>query len=213
MKNIYTQMVDNENQKSHPFGISEKRFCWINNYSNGNDLKNHKKILRKNIDNLEGGIGRFLTRIRIENEKEKEKEAQKLSRNNINRKKAHKYLNLNSQRVIYPEKDTEVKKVNKKRTYGSQEKNLMHSTDGRITSLLKKTPLHFKNRGKKIMNNSVEYGKKRDTDLFSDAFLNDKEYNRIPGVDRKHLIHKVNIETEPLDVFSFGRKHFYCFRK
>ena len=117
-------MVDNENQKSHPFGISEKRFCWINNYSNGNDLKNHKKILRKNIDNLEGGIGRFLTRIRIENEKEKEKEAQKLSRNNINRKKAHKYLNLNSQRVIYPEKDTEVKKVNKKRTYGSQERKI-----------------------------------------------------------------------------------------
>ena len=89
----------------------------------------------------------------------------------------------------------------------------MHSTDGRITSLLKKTPLHFKNRGKKIMNNSVEYGKKRDTDLFSDAFLNDKEYNRIPGVDRKHLIHKVNIETEPLDIFSFGRKHFYYYRK
>ena len=128
----------------------------------GNDLKNHKKILRKKNDNLEGGIGRFLTRIRIENEKEREKEAQKLSRNNINRKKAHKYLNLNRHRVIYPEKDTEVKKVNKKRTYGSHEKNLMHSTDGRITSLLKKTPLHFKYRGKKMMNNSVDYGKKKE---------------------------------------------------
>ena len=51
MKNIYTQMVNNEIQKSHPFGQSEKRFNWINNYSNGNDLKKHKKIERKK-DNL-----------------------------------------------------------------------------------------------------------------------------------------------------------------
>ena len=209
MKNIYTQMVDSEKQKSRAFGISEKRFDWVNNYSNGNDLKNHKKILRKNKDNLEGGIGRYLNRIRIENEREREKENKLINNNNIPQKKAHKYLDLNSLRVIYPEKDTEIKKVNKKRTYGSQEKNLLHTTDGRITSLLDKTPLQFKNRGKKMLNNSVDYGRKRDTDLFSDEFLNDKKYNRIPGVKRKHIIPKVNIETQPLDEFSMGRKHFY----
>ena len=209
MKNLYTQIVDNENQKSHPFGIAEKRFSCVNSYSNGNDLKNHKKIIRKKNDNLEGGIGMFLTKNKIENEKEIEKEAERIFRNNVNRKKAHKYLNLNSQRVIYPEKDTEVKKVNKKRTYGSQEKNLLHTTDGRITSLLEKTPLSFKNKGKKMFNNSVDYGKKKDTNLFSDEFLNDKKYNRIPGVARKHLIPIVNIESQPFDFFSRERKHIY----
>ena len=39
MKNIYTQMMNNEIQKSHPFGQSEKRFNWINNYSNRNDMR------------------------------------------------------------------------------------------------------------------------------------------------------------------------------
>lgn len=212
MKNIYTQMVDNEKQKTRAFGISEKRFDWVNNYSNGNDLKNHKKIIRKHQDNLEGGIGRYLNRIRIENEKEREKEGN-LFNKKISQRKALKYLNLNSQRVIYPEKDTEIKKVNKKRTYGSQDKNLLHTTNGRITSLLDKTPLEFKHRGKKMLNNSVDYGRKKDTDLFSDAFLNDKKYNRIPGVDRKHLIQKVNLETQPLDFYSMGRKHFYYYYK
>ena len=208
MKNIYTQMVDNENQKSHPFGYAEKRFYWINNYSNGNDLKNHKKLLRKNKDNLEGGIGRYLNRIQLENQKENEEE-NNLLKNKINRRRAHKFLNLDSQRVLYPEKDTEIKKIHKKRTYGSQEKDLLHKTNGRITSLLDKTPLYFENRGKKMFNNSVDYGKKKDTDLFSDEFLNDKNYNRIPGVKRKHLLNKINVESEPTDPFGKKKKHFY----
>ena len=212
MKNIYTQMVDNERQKNHAFGISEKRFDWVHNYSNGNDLNNHKKIIRTHKDNLEGGLGRYLNKISLENEIENQKKNNTLKNKNISQKKALKYLNLNSQRVIYPEKDTEIKKVNKKRTYGSQEKNLLHITDGRITSLLDKTPLRIRYGGKKTFNNSVDYGRKRDTALFSEAFLNDKKYNRIPGVKRKHLIHKVNLETQPLDEFSMGRKHF-CFYK
>jgi hypothetical protein len=194
MKNIYTQMVNNENQKFHPFGQSEKRFNWINNYSNGNDLKIHQKIVRKK-DNLEGGIGRFLTKNRIENEKQSEKN----SFENNNKRKQNKLLNINSQRVIYPEKDIEVKKVNKIRTYESMRKNSLHNTDGRITTLLGKTPLNFKYRGKRTYNNSVDYGKRKDTNLFSEEFLNDKNYNRIPGVTRKHLIHKVNLETRQLD--------------
>ena len=201
--------MESENQKSRAFGVSEKRFDWVKNYSNGNDLTNHKKIIRKAKDNLDGGVGIYLNKIMKENEKAREQQEKDIINNRINLAKAHKYLNLNSQRVIYPEKDTEIKKVNKKRTYGSQEKNLLHTTDGRITTLLGKTPLHFRNRGKKMLNNSVDYGRKKDTNLFSDEFLNDKKYNRIPGVKRKHIIPKVNIETQPLDMFSFGRKHFY----
>ena len=204
-------MLSTENQKSHPFGLAEKRFEWANNYSNGNDLKKHKKFLNKTKDNLEGGIGRFLNRIIRENEMKREREKNLSNNKYINRNKGYKNLNLNSQRVIYPEKDTEIKKVNKKRTYRSQEKNLLHTTDGRITSLLKKTPLKFINKGKK-MNCSVEYGRKKDTNLFSDEFLNDKKYNRIPGVKRKHLTHKVNIETQPLDIFANGRKHFSYYK-
>lgn len=210
MKTIYTQIVNNENQKSHPFGQSEIRFNWVNNYSNGNDLKKHKKIVRPK-DNLEGGIGRFLTRNRIENEREMEM-------NSINnnpkgpRARDYKYLNLNSQRVIYPEKDNEIQKVNKKRTYGSVEKNLLHTTDGRITTLLNKTPLQFNYRGKKMFNNSVENWRKKDTNLFSDDFLNDKSYNRIPGVSRKHLIHKVNVETQPINQFGKkGHNNYYYY--
>ena len=123
--------------------------------------------------------------------------------------RGHKYLRLNSQRVIFPDKDTEIKKVKKKRTYGSLEKNLMHTTDGRITSLLDKTPLNIRNKGKKMFHNSIDYGRRKDTNVFSDEFLNDRSYNRIPGVTRKHLIHKVNIETKPKDEFGAGRKHFY----
>ena len=203
MKNIYTQMMNNEIQKSHPFGQSEKRFNWNNNYSNGNDLKKHKKIVRKK-DNLEGGIGRFLTKNRLENEKQNEKNSFE-----NNQRKKNKLLNINSQRVINPEKDTEVKKVNKIRTYGSMEKDLLHTTDGRITTLLCKTPLNFKYRGKRTYNNSVDYGKRKDTNLFSEEFLNDKNYNRIPGVTRKHLTHKVNLETQQLDKQNGIRNYIY----
>jgi hypothetical protein len=208
MKTIYTKMVNNEIQKSHPFGRTEKRFNW-QNYSNGNDLKRHKKIVRMQ-DNLEGGIGRFLNRNRILNEREREKNNLKSHRNG-SVERAHKYLNLDSQRVIYPEKDTEIQKVNKKRTYRSNEKDLLHTTDGRITTLLDKTPLHFNYRGKKMFNNSIDYGRKKDHNLFSNEFLNDMSYNRIPGVQRKHLNQNVNQESNPNDYYR-GIKHYRRYR-
>lgn len=202
-------MVNNEIQKSHPFGHTEKRFNW-QKYSNGNDLKRHKKIVRMQ-DNLEGGIGRFLNRNRILNEREREREKNELkTHRNGSVERAHQYLNLNSQRVIYPEKDTEIQRVNKKRTYRSNEKDLLHTTDGRITTLLDKTPLHFKYRGKKMFNNSIDYGRRKDTNLFSDEFLNDMSYNRIPGVPRKHLNQNVNQESNPDDYW--GRKQYRRYR-
>ena len=190
MKNLYTQIVNTESQKSHPFGLAEKRFAWVEIYSNGNDLVNHKKLFTKNKDNLEGGIGHYFQRIQSENEKEREREINMLKYNleNKNQKKMkYKYQNLNSQRVIYPEKDTEVKKIIKKKTYENTKKSLLYSTSGNISSLFMRTPAVLKNKGKRIMNNSVDYGRKKDTNLFSDAFLNDKTYNRIPGVMRKNI--------------------------
>ena len=211
MKNIYTQIVNTEMQKSHPFGLSEKRFAWVEIYSNGNDLINHKKLFNKKKDNLEGGIGHFFSRIQLENQKEREREKNMLrySMDNKKGKKIkYKYQDLNSQRVMYPEKDTEIKKINKKKTYENSNKNLLYTTTGNISSLFMRTPYMVKNKGKKIMNNSVDYGRKRDTDLFSDSFLNDKQYNRIPGVTRKCLVKRMNYHGKPLEDIKQGRRHF-----
>ena len=206
------QMANYEKQKAHPFGMGEKRFEWTKFFSNGNDLKKHKRKINRSIDNLEGGIGKFLSRNRVENDKEQKtafllNNYNKFANRNRNRNKLIKYLSLNSQRVIEPEKDTEIKKPNKKRTYRSQEKNLLHSSGGRITSLLNKTPLKYEYKGRKTFYNSVDYGIKKDTDYFSDEFLNDRKYNRIPGVKRKHISHKLNLETKPLE----GRKRYLCY--
>ena len=211
MKNIYTQIVNTEMQKSHPFGLSEKRFTWVEIYSNGNDLKNHKKLFHKKKDNLDGGVGHYFARIQSENEKERKREQNMLKyalENKKGKKMRYKYQNLNSQRVIYPEKDTEVKKVEKKKTYENTNKNLFYTTSGNISSLFMRTPYVLRSKGKKIMNNSVEYGRKRDTDLFSESFLYDKEYNRIPGVMRKCFVPKVNYFGKPLEDIKQGRKHF-----
>jgi len=198
MKNIYTQIVDKESQKNHPFGLAEKRFKWVEFYSNGNDLKGRKGIIRNKMrDNLEGGISKFVARNNFYNE-----------RNNYMLKKASKFINISSQRVIYPEKNHEKKRINKKRTFGSLDKSLRYQNKGIISSLIDRTPLEPVGGGRKMLINSVDYGRKKDTKLFSDAFLNDPKYNRIPGVDRKHLIKNVNRESEPSEMFSLGRKHY-----
>ena len=196
-------------QKSHPFGLAENRFTWVKIYCNGNDLKNHKKLFKIRKDNLEGGIGHFFEKMKIENEKEMEKNFLKESLNPKKQKKMkYRFQNLSSERVINPEKDTEVEKISKKRTYENSKNNLFYSTNGKISLLFKRTPLVVRNKGKKILNNSVDYGRKRDTNLFSDDFLNDKTYNRIPGVMRKNSIKKINYQVKPIENIKYGRKHF-----
>jgi len=198
-------------QKSHPFGLAENRFTWVKMYCNGNDLKNHKKLFNIRKDNLEGGIGHYFQKIKLENDKELEVE-KNLLKDNLNHKKQKKmkyrFQNLSSQRVINPEKDTEVEKISKKRTYENSKNNLFYTTNGKISSLLKRTPLVVRGQGKKILNNSVDYGRKRDTNYFSDDFLNDKTYNRIPGVMRKNISKKMNYQVEPIENIKYGRKHF-----
>ena len=77
MKNLYTQMVDSENQKSHPFGIAEKRFNWINNYSNGNQeqlpLYEEEVILVNNPEDPNNPIKkRILKRVKTEYDAEED---------------------------------------------------------------------------------------------------------------------------------------------
>ena len=198
-------------QKSHPFGLAENRFTWVKMYCNGNDLKNHKKLFNIRKDNLEGGIGHYFQKIKLENDKELEVE-KNLLKDNLNHKKEKKmkyrFQNLSSQRVINPEKDTEVEKISKKRTYENSKNNLFYTTNGKISSLFKRTPLVVRGQGKKILNNSVDYGGKRDTNYFSDDFLNDKTYNRIPGVMRKNISKKMNYQVKPIENIKYGRKHF-----
>ena len=172
MRNLYFQISNHEIQRSHPFGHAEERFNWINGCCDGNDLKTPtrpRKIIR---DNLEGGIGRFLLRNQMLNEKEG------LNNNNNNcykhpRRNLNKFININTERVLDPEKNTEKEIVNKKKTYIGEEKNLRHETGGRITSLFDKTPLEFNYRGKKTFyNNSMDYGYKNRSkalNLFDDS--------------------------------------------
>lgn len=197
-------------QKSHPFGLAENRFTWVKIYSNGNDLSKHKKLFKAKIDNLDGGIGHYFAKIKLENEKEMEKNLLKNSLDYKKQKKMkYKFQNLDSQRVIHPERDTEKTKISKKRTYEKFKNNLFYTTDGKISSLFKRTPLVVRNKGKKILNNSMDYGRKRDTNYFADDFLNDKSYNRIPGVARKTMLKKINYEFKPLEDIKQGRRHYY----
>ena len=144
MKDNYEQIDGAEIQKCHPFGLAEKRFSWVNKYNNGNDLKNHKKLFKKKKDNLEGGLGRFFSRIKLEETKEKERE-KNLLEHTLNLKKRnkmkYKYQNINSQRVIFPEKNTEKNKTIKKKTYEKLNKSLLYHTNGSLSSFTVKLAL------------------------------------------------------------------------
>ena len=160
IKNIYTRMVTQESQKAHPFGLAEKRFRW-SKVSNGNDIKTfaHKNI-NKHKDNLEGGIGRFLS------------QTDHSTFSSIYAKKKQYEQNSNfhkTVRVINPELDTERNKyiTHKKRSMSTE--STRHCTDGSFQSLMKRTPSSFKVRGKK-RNGSLD----KEHNIFSKEFLNEK---------------------------------------
>ena len=160
IKNIYTRMVTQESQKAHPFGLAEKRFRW-SKVSNGNDIKTfaHKNI-NKHKDNLEGGIGRFLS------------QTDHSTFSSIYAKKKQYEQNSNfhkTGRVINPELDTERNKyiTHKKRSMSTE--STRHCTDGSFQSLMKRTPSSFKVRGKK-RNGSLD----KEHNIFSKEFLNEK---------------------------------------
>ena len=108
-----------------------------------------------------------------------------------------------------PEKDNEYKKITKKKTYENFKNNIFYTTDGSFSSLFHRTPWISKNKGKKILNYSVDYGRKRDTDIFAESFLYDKKYNRIPGVLRKGCVPNLEYFVKKLTGVEKNKKHFY----
>lgn len=197
---IYKQMAQTETQKTHPFGISEKRFEWTKNLSNGNDLKPISRMRKS--DNLEGGIGRFLNKKKVDlNRTTDDNYARKIKLNNNAYRK--------TQRVIYPNHNNEIYKSTKKKTFEQYAELLRHRTDGTYKSLIDKTPNESfpLNQGKKKLNSSMEYSF-QPTNMFSEKFLCDPNYTRIFGVDRKKIIKKPNSESQPLMFDKNGRKHF-----
>ena len=198
-------------QKSHPLGYLENRSALAKRYWNCNDFQHRKKLFKPKLDNLDGGIGYYFSKIKLENQKKMDQNYLKRYLNNKKEQKMtkYKYQNLNSKRVIYPEKNTEFNKTTKKRTFKNSKSNLFNVTDGRISSLFLRTPWTTTGKGKKILNYSVDYGRKRDTDIFSDAFLNDKKYNRIPGVLRKGNVPRIEQFLSPISNTNKGKKHFH----
>ena len=163
IKNIYTRMVTQESQKAHPFGLAEKRFRW-SKVSNGNDIKTfaHKNI-NKHKDNLEGGIGRFLSQTDHSTFSSiYAKKKQYEQKNNY-----HK-----TGRVINPELDTERNKyiTHKKRSMSTE--STRHCTDGSFQSLMKRTPSSFKVKGKKKFGSLDRVNKEHN--IFSKEWLNEK---------------------------------------
>ena len=201
LREIYIKMLNEETQKNHPFGLSEPRFHYIETstgISNGNDIKKRNKKINNRKDNLEGGIGKFLS-IEIKNENNIKRPY--TSRNNIN----SFYKNLNTNRVIQPNLNNEPSKQIRKRINNSMEKYI-YKNNGNIYSLFNKTPISFPIKGKKRVNGSFD---KNGVDFFSKDFLYDNKHNPIIGNGgRLHLSMYANKETEPKDIFSSGRKHF-----
>ena len=199
-KIICTLIENHERQKSHPFGVSEKRFTWVNIYSNGNDLKNRQKEFEPILNISEANISQSFSKIKLENDKKYNENFLKKFLNNKKERKNYKYKyeNINSKRVVNPEKDKEIKTITKKKTYENFKNNLFYTTNGSFSSLFHRTPWIIKNKGKKILNYSVDYGRKRDTDIFSESFLYDKKYDRIPGVLRKGCVPNIEFFAKQL---------------
>lgn len=201
----------NRQKENYPFSSKEKRFDWINKYNNGNDL--HRKYKNNKVykDHLDGGIGNFMN-------KEPEHKKVKLNEEKMQKsdyyKIKNKFKNFNkyqfTQRVIYPENDTEKKRVTKIRTFKSQEKDLRYTTDGTYGSLMLKTPVTFPIKGRKRMNKSIDCGNKPDSILFYEDKIEEcmKDNNRLFGVERKFRSKVINTES-PLEPYKFGRKHFF----
>ena len=117
-----------------------------------------------------------------------------------------------TQRVLLPESNKEkTEKTHRIRICGSQEKDLRHTTDGTIKSLLMRTPVNFQMKGgRKRIKKSFDSGNRPDNEIFFEYTIGDLSMigDRLYGVERKLRSKVINIESET-PPFRFGRKHFY----
>ena len=119
-----------------------------------------------------------------------------------------------TQRVLCPQNNPEKNKINKIKTYSSQEDILRHKTDGTYKSLMNITPEVFPIKGRKRMNKSIDCGNKPDSIIFYEDKLEEckKDNNRLFGVERKYRTKVINTESE-IQPYKFGRKHFFSQEK
>ena len=190
----------------------------------GNDLIlrriDRKKKNRVMPDNLKYGIGNFMNVMIINKKKGKDLDK---SYNADYYKIKNKYQNeFNkykfTQRVLIPQKNTEpveMEKTKRIRKFGSQEKNLRHTTDGTFKSLMLKTPDSFPTKGRKRINKSIDCGNKPDSDIFlvnkmEDYIKNDD--NRLFGVERKFRNRFAN-EESVIPPYKLAKRHFFEFEE
>lgn len=156
------------NQSSYPFGLTEQRFKWQNLEDKSNPINpTDVKLFKKHIpikNSFDGGFDSFFNHT----------PNTKLKRNNSVDTLYNK-INKNSQRVLYPEKDTTNSKQKGKKcifidVYNEdKEKKLRHSTGGSMKSLLDETPISFPVRGKKRVR-TVSFDNKGTLNLFSEDY-------------------------------------------
>ena len=173
MKSAYDNFLLLRNQSSYPFGLTEQRFKWQklddkSNPINPDDVKNHlRRIPIKN--SFDGGFENFFNM----------NHRQKIKRNNsVSILYDKRNYGLNSQRVIYPEKNNDKRDISQPRgkkccfidAYGKEkEKKLRHSTGGSMKSLLDETPMSFPVRGKRKVHNT-SFDNKGTLNLFSEDY-------------------------------------------
>lgn len=151
-------------QRSHPFGINEKRFSWKKNFGNGNDFKIKEKIKGKRKDNLEGGLGKFLM---------EERRDRRFLNHSINAshslsriKKLHDNDLKQTRRVIYPASNNEPQRPQKKKTYQNSQRTLRFSREGCYFDLIEKTPKFIPIKGKKRMHRDYNQNRERYLGVF-----------------------------------------------
>lgn len=163
LKSIYLQLVKENETNQYAFGGSGERFS---NKAQLEEIGHIRRARNRNRDNLEGGLGPFMT---------KEYHSR---RKGIERKRN----GISTERVINPSMNNEVVPPKNKRTFYKLRQASLHSTDGSFNSLIMKTPKSFPVRGKKRCNS---VSGKEDHDFFSKEFLMDNKANPIPGIQRK----------------------------
>lgn len=173
MKSAYENFIILRNQSSYPFGLTEQRFKWQNLDDKSNPINpedhyhRHKRIEIKN--SFDGGFDNFFNK----------NEPKKIRKNNsVTNLYSTKNYGLDSQRVILPDKNNDIKDIDNHKgkkchfsdSYGAEkEKMLRHSTEGSMKSLIDKTPIKFPVRGKKKVKN-LSFDNKGTLNLFSDEY-------------------------------------------
>ena len=166
--------------------------------------KSHYEINKRNLneDHLKEGIGSYIYT----------KPPKKINPDIFINKKKYSKIKYESnayyitQRVLYPDKDILKPKPCTKRIL-SVEKNSKHYKDGLFKSLIDKTPTTFQIQKRNDLNRSYD-NIKRGHDIFLRNKFEDKNAQRIFGVERKRIDKHHNYESD-CPKFKFFKRFFF----